>query len=289
MPLSIHILNSKTQTAPPYRTAILIGTVCCLILTTRDTSPTGRRQLTLLPDTQVDAIGEQSFAAIKQKAEIDTDRRLNAYIGCVARSIIDELEAGPNRREIVVFRDASANAFALPGGKIGINTGLLDLANNEDQLAAVIGHVLANHANERLSQEFPLDIILSLIYMFFADEGKINDDIAFKALGLWARFGVLLRFSRTHESESDVLGLNLMARAGFDPRESVDLWRNMERASKEQPLEFLSTHPSHDTRIQDLNTHMESALRLYESALSQGKHPACNAHYSLAGMENIHG
>lgn len=262
------------------RKAILIAVFCAPILIACDTSPTGRRQLTLLPDEQVATIGEQSFATIKRQGEIETSQRLNAYIGCVARAIIDELSGDPTQWEIVVFRDPSANAFALPGGKIGINTGLLNVATNEDQLAAVIGHeighVLAKHSNERLSQQFAVDIILSFIYMFFADESKISDDIALKALGLGAQFGVLLPFSRTHESESDTIGLNLMARAGFDPRQSVVLWKNMERASKGQPLEFLSTHPSHDTRIEDLNTHMKSALRLYESARSQGKRPKCS-------------
>lgn len=224
-------------------------------------------------------MGEQSFAAIKGKGNIETNPRLTAYVACVAQAIVNELSEGPSQWEIAVFRDPSANAFALPGGKIGVNTGLLEIATNQDQLAAVIGHevghVLANHSNERLSQEYAVNIILSLIYSFFGDESKISDDIAIKALGLGAQFGVLLPFSRTHESESDAIGLDLMAQAGFDPRKSVSLWRNMERASKSQSLEFLSTHPSHDTRIEDLKANMDQAMQLFESARAQGRQPMC--------------
>jgi predicted Zn-dependent protease len=224
-------------------------------------------------------MGEQSFTAIKRKGNIETNQRLNAYVACVAQAIVNELSEGPSEWEIAVFRDPSANAFALPGGKIGVNTGLLEIATTQDQLAAVIGHevghVLANHSNERLSQEYAVDIVLSLLYSFFADESKISDDIAIKALGLGAQFGVLLPFSRTHESESDFIGLELMAQAGFDPRQSVTLWRNMERASETQSLEFLSTHPSHDTRIEDLKANLDQAMQLFESARAQGRRPLC--------------
>jgi predicted Zn-dependent protease len=274
---AVHSLRKRPLFA--FWRSIFMGAFCCLFLTACDTSPTGRRQLTLLPEEQVNAIGEQSFTTIKRKAEIETNTLLNAYIGCVARALLDEASGEPSQWEIAVFRDPSPNAFALPGGKIGINTGLLKVAANEDQLAAVIGHevghVLANHSNERLSQEFAVDTILSLIAMFFGDESKIGDDFVIAALGLGAQFGVLLPFSRTHESESDTIGLELMARAGFDPRQNISLWRNMEHTSERQPLEFLSTHPSHDTRMEDLNAQMDTALRLYESARAQGKRPSC--------------
>ena len=97
-----------------------------------------------------------------------------------------------------------------------------------------------------------------------------------QALGLGAQVGVLLPFSRTHESEADKIGLELMARAGFDPRQSIALWQNMEKNSSGDPSEFLSTHPSHDTKIQDLKEKMESALRIYNSARADGKKPPCS-------------
>ncbi len=96
----------------------MVGTICCLLLVGCDTSPTGRRQLTLLSEGQIDAIGEQSFAAIKRKGNIETNPRLNAYVACVARAIVNELSKGPSQWEVAVFRDPSANAFALPSGKM---------------------------------------------------------------------------------------------------------------------------------------------------------------------------
>ena len=242
-------------------------------------SPTGRRQLTLLPSDQVAAMGERSFKAIKQSQTMETNPRINAYVACVAEAIISQLSVGPSEWQAVVFDDPSPNAFALPGGRIGINTGLFKVAKNTDQLATVIGHevghVLAQHANERLSQDLAVDVALALISMFISNQDYIPQDLAMKALGLGAQVGVLLPFSRTHESEADKIGLELMAQAGFDPRQSIALWQNMEKTSSGEPSEFLSTHPSHDTRIQDLEESMESALRIYHSADADGKKPRC--------------
>ena len=242
-------------------------------------SPTGRRQLTLLPSDQVAVMGERSFKALKQSQGIEPNPRINAHVACVAEAIIDQLSTGPTEWQLVVFDDSSPNAFALPGGKIGINTGLFRAAQNSDQLATVIGHevghVLAQHANERLSQDLAVDVALALISMFISDQEYIPQDLAMQALGLGAQVGVLLPFSRKHESEADKIGLELMAQAGFDPRQSIALWQNMEKISSGQPSEFLSTHPSHDTRIQDLKENMESALRIYNSAHADGKKPPC--------------
>lgn len=95
-------------------------------------------------------------------------------------------------------------------------------------------------------------------------------------MGVGARFGILMPFSRVQESEADVYGLELMAKAGFNPRESVNLWINMGKANKGQPPEFLSTHPSHSTRISDLKARMNSAMQLYQNARNTGKRPACS-------------
>ena len=259
-------------------TRLLICCFACFLVACSE-SPTGRRQLTLLPSDQVAAMGERSFTALKQSQSIETNPRINAYVACVADAIIDQLSAGPSEWQAVVFDDPSPNAFALPGGKIGINTGLFKAAENTDQLAAVIGHevghVLAQHANERLSQDLAVDVALALISMFVSNQDYIPEDLAMQALGLGAQVGVLLPFSRTHESEADKIGLELMARAGFDPRQSIVLWQNMEKISSGQPSEFLSTHPSHETRMQDLTDNMESALRSYDSAIAAGKRPTC--------------
>ena len=110
----------------------------------------------------------------------------------------------------------------------------------------------------------------------FSDEpGSWKREAVMQGLGLGAQVGMLLPFSRTHEREADIIGLELMARAGFDPRESLALWRNMARAGGGQPLEFLSTHPSHETRLQELEAEMGPAMEMFEEALSRGVQPRC--------------
>lgn len=244
-----------------------------------DKSPTGRNQFALLPSDYVAQIGVQSFASLRASKPIETNRRVDDYVVCVARAIIAELPTTDVEWEVVVFRDPSPNAFALPGGKIGVHTGLLKAAENEDQLAAVIGHevghVLSKHANERMSQGFAVDAVLWLVNLFIGDQAGIADDIALQALGLGADVGVLLPFSRAHETEADIIGLDLMARAGFDPRQALYFWQNMSRVSAEQGLEFLSTHPSHGSRITELKNHMTPALELFEHARAQGRRPNC--------------
>ena len=180
--------------------------------------------------------------------------------------------------EITVFQDQSANAFALPGGKIGVHTGLLDVAANPDQLAAVIGHeiahVQADHGNARMSAAYATQTGLALAQMIAGAASQEKQQLL-SLLGLGAQVGVLLPYGRSQESEADRLGLEYMARAGFDPRESVNLWRNMAQAGGSKTPEFLSTHPSHGTRIENLQADMAGAVNLYEKARAQGKTPTC--------------
>lgn len=244
-------------------------------------SPTGRQQFIALPSGQLQAMGAQAFAELKREKSVETQQRTNAYVRCVAEAITREL-GGPQQRswEVVVFEDESPNAFALPGGKIGVHSGLLDVARNQHQLAAVIGHeighVLAEHANERMTQQLAVQGGLAAVGAFSGGLDSLTQQQLMKVLGLGAQVGVLLPYSRIHESEADVIGLDLMARAGFDPRESVALWRNMAAASEGgQPLEFLSTHPAHASRIQNLQARMGQALNTFETARQQGRRPNC--------------
>ena len=114
-----------------------------------------------------------------------------------------------------------------------------------------------------------------LVDLLAEEPGSIGHEALRKALGLGAQLGVVLPYSRTHETEADLIGLELMAKAGFDPRASLDLWRNMAAAGNGQPLEFLSTHPSHESRLEDLEAGMAAALRLKREALQAGQRPAC--------------
>jgi predicted Zn-dependent protease len=239
------------------------------------TSPLGRRQLALLPDNQMAMMGVQAFDNFKSKLPVDSDSRVNAYVDCVAGSITREVGG---TWEIVVFKDASPNAFALPGGKIGVHSGLLKVARNSHQLATVlaheVAHVLAHHANERVSQQLAVQQGLNLLQVI-ANPTSAGGQTLMGLLGVGAQFGVLLPYSRLQESEADLYGLDLMARAGFDPQESVQLWRNMEQAGGQRPVEFLSTHPSHETRMRDLQNRIPAALTIRQQALAQGKNSRC--------------
>jgi predicted Zn-dependent protease len=134
--------------------------------------------------------------------------------------------------------------------------------------------VLAHHSNERVSQKFAVEQGLSLVNAIASPQSATGQTLM-GLLGVGAQYGVLMPYSRVQESEADIMGLDLMAKAGFDPRQSTKLWVNMSRAGGGQPPEFLSTHPSHSNRISDLDRHMQVALQLQSRAQQQGKRPAC--------------
>jgi predicted Zn-dependent protease len=246
------------------------------MLTGCATSPTGRSQLMFMPESEMTQMGLQAFDNIKKETPVDKSVTTNTYVRCVGQAITRELDRGS--WEIVVFEDKDANAFALPGNKIGVNTGLLNVAENQDQLATVIGHevahVLSHHANERVSQQFAVEQGVALISAIASPRSATGQSLM-GLLGVGAQYGILMPYSRIQESEADLLGLDLMAKAGFNPRESISLWKNMTRAGGGQPPEFLSTHPSYSTRITDLNAHLPVALRLQQRALQLGKRPSC--------------
>ncbi len=258
---------------------IALGLVI-LLLTACTVSPTGRNQFLMMSPQQLDVMGTQSFVHMKRTKPVVNSSQVNQYVLCVARAILAEVP-GNQSWEVAVFRDDAVNAFAVPGGKIGVNTGLLKVARNQDQLAAVIGHevghVIANHANERMSQQYAVQGGLMVIDALAGNySSPATRQMAMKALGLGAEIGILLPYSRIHESEADLIGLKLMASAGFDPRESIKLWRNMASAGGGQPIEFLSTHPSNQTRLQDFNANLAQAVPIYEAARLQGKKPQCD-------------
>jgi len=246
------------------------------------TSPEGRSQLKLLPDEQIDSMGVQSFEQIKTQTPESKNENVRAYVLCIANAIIPQLDEDnkPSSWEVRVFADDQANAFALPGNKIGVYEGLLKYAVNQHQVATVMGHelahVIAQHGNERVSDQLAAQagITLAAIALGTSDTSDDNKALILAGLGLGVQYGVILPFSRTHESEADLIGLELMARSGFDPRESVKLWQNMAKAGG-QPPEFLSTHPSSSTRIKDLNARMPRALDAYSKAQANNRKPNC--------------
>lgn len=261
--------------------SLTVALIAALAAVACATSPTGRRQLQLFPEGQMQAMGVQAFQQIKEDTPTLDSGPVVTYVQCVSDAITTQVNSAsaPAGWEVTVFRSDQVNAFALPGGKIGVYTGLLRVAENQHQLAAVIGHevghVLADHSNERLSTNYAAQTGVTLLSVLAGASGAVDRDTAMGLLGLGAQVGVVLPFSRLHESEADRIGLDLMAEAGFDPRESVNLWRNMAEAGGKGPPEFLSTHPSRQTRINDLQSWMPQAVNLYQVAQARGRLPDC--------------
>ncbi len=264
---------------------LVMATMACLSLTLLScaTSPEGRSQLHLLPEEQINTMGVQSFEQIKQQTAESKDAKMRAYVQCIADAIIPQLDEdnNPAMWEVRVFADDQANAFALPGNKIGVYEGLLKYAVNQHQLAAVIGHelahVVAQHGNERVSEQLATQAGMSIaaVALGSSQTSDSNKQLILAGLGLGVQYGVILPFSRTHESEADLIGLDLMAESGFLPTESVKLWENMSKAGGGAP-EFLSTHPSSTTRIKDLKARMPRALDKYNKAQAKNLKPNCS-------------
>lgn len=258
-------------------------TLCCLAIavTGCEESPAGRKRIALIPESQMAEMGDRAFQSLVQTQPLAQDPRANARLTCITRALIEKLppEHTEARWSVALFQDQTPNAFALPGGKIGVNSGMLKVARTQDQLAAVIAHeiahVIADHGNERLTQEMAVKGGLMIVDLLADNPGSLGHEVLRGALGLGAEYGLLLPYSRTHESEADQLGLDLMAQAGFDPRASLDLWRNMAQAGGGQPLEFLSTHPAHETRLEELEAAMGPAMAKFEAARRAGRKPAC--------------
>jgi predicted Zn-dependent protease len=239
------------------------------------TSPLGRSQLLMQDETGLATTSAKSFAQMKQEKTINKDQKVNRYVTCVVSALSQEVVGN---WEVVVFEDSQANAFALPGGKIGVYTGILKIANNQDQLAAIIGHemshVLSHHANERMSAGTLAN--LGLVVLGLASNRDQGTQLAIAALGLGVQFGILMPYSRAHETEADLLGLDIMAKAGFNPEEAPKLWQKMKQNKKEQVPEWMSTHPSDDTRIQQLSERVPEALYIMRTAQQQEhKTPNC--------------
>lgn len=252
--------------------AVAVTAIACAV------SPTGRKQLLLFPEGEVATMGVAAFDQQKQSTTISKDGAKKTYVQCVAGQLLTAMGQQPADWEVVLFDAGQVNAFALPGRKIGVYTGLLPVASNQHMLAAVvgheIGHVMAQHSNERLSTQYAAQTGLAVIQ---AIGGEMTEQkrMIYGALGLGAQYGVILPYGRKQELEADLIGLDLMARAGFEPQQAVTLWQNMSKAGSQQAPEFLSTHPSNQARIADLQRAMPKALQTWQQARSAGMTPRC--------------
>ncbi len=232
------------------------------------TSPTGRSQFIVFSSEQMSELGQDSFSQLKSESNISKSYNYDRYVGCISSQLLAVIDENPNDWEVVVFIDDSLNAFALPGKKIGIHTGMIQFASR-DELAAVIGHevahVKARHGAERMSMGLTNQALIASSALILEDSKYAkHSGIAVAVLAVGSQYGILLPYSRTHELEADAMGLAFLAQAGFNPDAAISLWKKMQKNANHTPLAFVSTHPSHTTRIDNLSTQLYSVGGIYQ-------------------------
>ncbi|MCB2052877.1 MAG: M48 family metallopeptidase [Geminicoccaceae bacterium] len=243
--------------------------VWCLMLAGCGGGSTGLG-LDLVSDEEVEQMSLETWERIESETPRSDDARAQRTVDRIADRLLRAVGEDPGRWETVLFEGEQANAFALPGRKIGVYEGLFDVAKTDAQMAAVIGHeiahVQAEHGQERVSSQVATSGIVQLVSTALQMGDIAYADAIAGALGVGAQYGVLLPYGRNQESEADALGLKTMAEAGYDPREAIALWRNMDARGGARPPQFLSTHPSPGNRIAALEERMPEALEIWRAA-----------------------
>lgn len=259
------------------RSWVLYGFLVALFLTfvaCATTPYTGRTQLILISPHQESELGASAFQQLRAEQKVSDDPTLQALVERIGWRIAKVADMPEAEWEFVVFDEPkSVNAFALPGGKVGVFTGILPVARTEGGLAAImsheVAHVIARHGGERLSQGILAQLGAVALQVGMAGSDPTVVRSVMTAYGLGAQVGVLLPYGRLQESEADRIGLLLMAKAGYDPHEAVSLWERMARLDGARPPEFLSTHPAPARRIQELEALLPNALTFYQPSPEQ--------------------
>ena len=233
---------------------------------------TGRKSHVAMSTREEASLGLQSYQQVlSQSQSIDSGPELEMVRRVASRLASATGQAGADFDwRVSLIQSPQVNAFCLPGGKIVVYTGILPVAQNDAALATVLGHEMAHatsrHGSQRVLQQNLAQTALTGVAISLSDMDYGKQRAVMGALGAGAQFGVLMPFSRKDESEADAIGLHYMARAGYDPQESIRFWQRMENVGGQQPPEFLSSHPSHGTRIQQLQAEMPKALEEYNKS-----------------------
>lgn len=251
------------RTATSLASALAVAVVSAGLLGACTQAPvTGREQLILIDEAEANNLGAEAWRQIKTEMRPANGTEAQRRVARIGRNLIAANGARGLDWEFQVFDDPTPNAFALPGGKIGVHSGLLTVARTDDQLAAVlaheVGHVVARHPSEQMSQSAAIQAALGAAGV---GEGAVGQLVQI-ATGVGA-----LSFSRSAEAEADRIGLEYMARAGYDPEAAVALWQNMMQATSEggRPPEFLSTHPDPQSRIAAIRKALPEVMPIYRT------------------------
>ena len=256
-----------------------VGCSCLSMgLTSCTTAPiTERKQLKLIPEAKLNAQAAQVYNKIKEKEKLINDSRLNSIIN-IGKKMEDSITSYFDRNNLVdptvnfdweyilIDKKKVKNAWCMPGGKIAVYTGMLDVTKNTDGLAAVMGHEIAHavakHSVERASRNVAVNVVTSVTDLLTGGKvSTVNRSTGINTVGLLTKIGILNPFNRKQESEADYLGLIFSSLSGYDIRETVNVWKRMKEATKgKNPPEFLSTHPSPDNRIKKINDWMNEII-----------------------------
>jgi predicted Zn-dependent protease len=243
---------------------------------------TGRSQLSLVSDQELSTMAAQQYSQMVKKGPLSANKKDTAMIKKVGAGISRaaetflreqgrEAEIADYKWEFNLIESDEVNAFCMPGGKVAFYTGILPFTQGETGVAVIMGHevahAIAHHSRERASQQVLTDLGGQLLNLGLSVGGSSNltGQMAMTAYGLGSQVGVLLPFSRAHESEADRIGLTLMAMAGYDPAEAVNFWRRMSENKEGGGPEFLSTHPSDKTRVANIEQYLPEAKARYQT------------------------
>lgn len=252
-----------------------------LVMESCSTVPlTGRRQLSLVPASEINAMSFQAYNQVLDTSRISTNEEWKNMVHSAGRKISRAVEAymreigeGDNvegfQWEFNLLAEDIINAWAMPGGKVAFYEGIMPIAQNETGVAVVMGHeiahAIAKHGAERMSLGLAQQLGGATLQVALSQQPQLTQQLAMTAFGIGSQIGVQLPYSREHESEADRLGLIFMAKAGYDPREAPEFWQRMQAKEEgPRPPEFLSTHPHPDTRIRKLEEYMDEAVQVYQ-------------------------
>jgi len=239
---------------------------------------TGRRQLLFTSEGTETRMGYQAFQQIKKHYKVSRDPEANALVSRVGKRIAAAANRPDYRWEFVAFKDKEANAFCLPGGKVGIFTGILKYTKDEAGLATVISHevahALARHAGERMSQSMLAQAGGLGLGVALGGAGSVANQAIMQGYSLGTQLGLLLPYSRTQEYEADHIGLILMAKAGYDPAQALEFWKRMMAKDKGAKMtQFMSTHPNDANRLREIQAFLPEARKYYVPAREAQKPP----------------
>lgn len=262
-----------------WKTIIALFVVGLVIYACTTVPVTGRRQLSLISNDEILPMSAQQYQQVLKESKVvegTEEAKMVKKVGVSIQKAVEEFMAMHNQShqlagfewEFNLIDSEQVNAWAMPGGKVAFYTGIMPICKDEKGVAVVMGHevahAIANHGRERMSQGLVQQLGLTTVSAAMGQNPTLTQDVFLQAVGAGSQLG-MLGFSRKHESEADRIGLIFMALAGYDPHEAPQFWERMAGMSKgEAPPEFLSTHPSHDTRISDLNAQIPEAMKYYK-------------------------